>query len=74
MSRGLIIDDDRPLRLTVARALTREGHTVLEASDGDEGLVAGEAPDLVLLDLDMPRVHGLESCGGCGPMRARPSW
>jgi two-component system, NtrC family, response regulator AtoC len=62
VSRVLIIDDDRPLRLAVARALTREGHTVLEAGDGDEGLalVVGEAPDLVLLDLDMPRVHGLE--------------
>jgi two-component system C4-dicarboxylate transport response regulator DctD len=62
VSRVLLIDDDRPLRLTVGRALAREGHTVLEAGDGEEGLalVTSELPDLVLLDLDMPRLHGLE--------------
>lgn len=60
----LIIDDDRALRLTLAAALEAEGYGVSEAMDGREGLnkaLAGNF-DLVVLDVVMPALSGLEVC------------
>jgi CheY-like chemotaxis protein len=60
--RVLVIDDDEDLRLLVRRALLRGGHLVLEAADGEEGLLIleRERPDLLLLDLIMPGIDGFE--------------
>jgi DNA-binding NtrC family response regulator len=58
----LIADDERNIRATLGRSLRMEGHTVLEAVDGEEALrhiESGDA-DAVLLDLQMPRVDGIE--------------
>lgn len=57
----LIVDDDANLRLLARAALTRGGYSVLEAGDGDEGLqsIAESKPDLVVLDLNMPRMDGI---------------
>ena len=65
-SRGgplvLIVDDDAGLRGFVRASLELEGYTVREAANADEGLAAleEEPPDLILLDVMMPRVDGWE--------------
>ena len=61
--RVLIVDDDDRLREFVRVNLEMEGYTVREASNGEEGLAAldeDEQPDLVLLDVMMPRMDGWE--------------
>ena len=60
--RMLVIEDSRFLRQAIERALTRAGHTVSTANDGEEGVrVAREtAPDLVLLDMMLPKLGGLD--------------
>lgn len=59
----LIVDDDEFLRVTCVAALEAVGYRVLEAVDGRAGLelIAHEKPDLVLLDVDMPRLDGWET-------------
>lgn len=58
----LIVDDSRFLRLSNERALTLAGYQVISAADGEEGLrMASEhKPDLVVLDLMLPKLPGLE--------------
>jgi DNA-binding response OmpR family regulator len=64
MKKILIIDDDRVLRRTLAAALELEGYGVSEAADGREGLnkALKTAFDLVVLDVVMPDLGGLEVC------------
>lgn len=59
----LIIDDDPALRDSVRRTLRKERYTVLEATDGREGIkIATANPvDLILIDLFMPGKEGLET-------------
>jgi len=63
MARILIIDDDRAVQLSVQFTLEREGHQVVCASDGNEGLRAftSQTPDLVVTDLIMPNKEGIET-------------
>ncbi len=58
----LIIEDDRFLSSILKGRLEKEGLTVLQSFDGEEGLTAlkQEKPDLVLLDLIMPKKSGFE--------------
>ncbi len=58
----LIVDDSRFLRMANERALVRNGHVVITASDGEEGLrMARERkPDLVVLDMMLPKISGPE--------------
>ena len=58
----LLAEDDRFLRRAVEVALKKRGHTVLLAADGQEALDQARAhrPQLVLLDLLMPRLTGLD--------------
>ena len=60
----LIIEDERPLAEVLSYNLRREGYEVLVAHDGQEGLRQAElkAPDLVILDLMLPVIEGLEVC------------
>ena len=60
----LVIDDQRDLAEAVERALSIEGFDVIIATDGKSGLtIAREhAPDLVILDIGMPGIDGLEVC------------
>ena len=64
MEKSLIvlIDDDQQFRVVVSDLLRRQGFGVLEASDGAEGvaLVAGSGPALVVTDLHMPVMDGIE--------------
>jgi two-component system, NtrC family, response regulator AtoC len=58
----LIIDDEPGLRQTVSLILSEEGYQVAAASDGEEGLAKAleQQPDIVLCDVRMPRMPGLE--------------
>lgn len=60
MPRILIIEDERPMRTALADLLASEGHRVLTAADGEQGLLRAreEQPDLILLDVMMPRLDG----------------
>jgi DNA-binding response OmpR family regulator len=56
----LVVDDDAPLRALCRATLDEAGFRVLEAADGDEALelIARDRPDLILLDVVMPRLSG----------------
>ena len=60
--RILLAEDDRFLRKAAETALKRQGFTVLVAVDGEEALrmARADAPDLILLDLIMPKMQGFE--------------
>ncbi len=60
--RVLVVDDEPMVRDVLARYLTQDGFEVETAPDGEAGLAAFESarPDLVLLDLMLPRIDGFE--------------
>jgi two-component system response regulator MprA len=60
----LVVDDDPDVRDSLRRSLTFEGYTVTTAADGELALasIGADRPDLVLLDLQMPVLGGLETC------------
>lgn len=60
----LIVDDDPHIRELLAFALAKAGMETREAEDGEAALaaVAAARPDLVVLDINMPRLNGLETC------------
>jgi len=62
--RILIADDEPRIREAITLILEREGYAVLVAEDGQEAFEIGlrEQPDLVLLDVMMPRMDGFEAC------------
>ena len=60
--RIVLIDDDDDARELLSMLLGSDGHAIVEAATGAEGLAAvrEHAPDLVLVDLDIPDVSGLD--------------
>jgi two-component system response regulator RegX3 len=64
MPRVLLVDDEAPLRESLAYALTKEGYGVLTAADGAAALscVRAERLDAIVLDLMLPVLDGLEVC------------
>ena len=60
----LVIDDEPTLRETLAEALEQDGLRVVTAEDGKAALEAfrTESPDLILLDLMLPQISGIEVC------------
>jgi DNA-binding response OmpR family regulator len=64
VAKILIVDDEPNIREVVGLYLRRDGHDVVSAADGEEGLklYRQTEPDLVVLDLMLPKVSGLEVC------------
>jgi DNA-binding response OmpR family regulator len=62
----LLIDDSKLLRTANARALVRAGYQVISVGDGEEGLRSAResVPDLILLDMLLPKVTGLDVLRG----------
>lgn len=62
-TRILLIEDDKFLRRACEVGLKKRGFTVLTAVDGEEGLrrARSELPDLILLDMIMPRLSGMQA-------------
>ena len=62
MKTLLVIDDDESIRLLLRDKLCPLGYNVVTASDGDEGLISfsEQEIDLILLDMDLPKVDGME--------------
>lgn len=62
--RILVVDDDPHIRDLLCFALTRAGMTVTEAEDGEDAWsrIGAERPDLMVLDINMPRLDGLDLC------------
>ena len=61
--RVLVVDDDRAVRESLRRSLEFNGYAVALAADGAEALasISGSAPDVVVMDVMMPRLDGLEA-------------
>jgi DNA-binding response OmpR family regulator len=61
-ARVLVVEDDEAIADVLRRSLRAEGHEVQSAGDGAEALTAAEqfTPDLVVLDLGLPRLDGME--------------
>ena len=64
VAKILVVDDEPNIREVVGLYLRRDGHAVVSAADGEEALelYRRSRPDLVVLDLMLPKVSGLEVC------------
>jgi DNA-binding response OmpR family regulator len=64
MARILIIEDETPMRTALKDVVENEGYRAITAADGESGLKRAleEKPDLILLDVMMPRLDGYEVC------------
>ncbi len=73
MVRILIVDDEPGYRDPLRSMLSREGHDVRAAATGREAveIAADFAPDLILLDIEMPRLNGRQVCR---ELRAKGNW
>ena len=72
--RVLIVDDDPVLRVQISRYLTDQGYDCLEAEDGTQAIDALEAhhPEVVLLDIKMPDISGIDVAGIVADMEPQP--
>jgi DNA-binding response OmpR family regulator len=64
MARILIAEDERDIRELITFTLNFAGHEVISTANGEEALTRAvqEIPDLILLDIRMPRMTGYEAC------------
>ena len=70
----LVVDDEPTVRDIVGQYLTRDGFRVIATGDGRDvmGLVELESPDLVVLDIMLPGIGGLELCRAIRARRGSP--
>jgi DNA-binding response OmpR family regulator len=71
--RILVVDDEPNIVISLEFLMKREGFAVEIAADGEAALeaLAGSAPDLVILDVMLPKMNGFEVCQ---QIRANPRW
>jgi twitching motility two-component system response regulator PilG len=64
IAKVMVIDDSQTIRRTAETLLAREGYEVVTAQDGFEALakIADHAPDLIFIDIMMPRLDGYQAC------------
>lgn len=69
----LIVDDEPNIVLSLEFLMKKEGYEVLSVSNGDEAMqvITERIPDLIILDVMMPRKDGYEVCQ---ELRSNPSW
>ena len=74
MTTVLVVDDDPDIRLLLRLELAAEGHTIVEAGDGEQALAAltAQAPDVMLLDIMMPVLDGWGVLRALDPETAPP--
>ena len=60
----LVVEDDQGVRESLAMVLEYQDHDVVQAVTGEDGLrlVESESPDLVILDINLPGIDGIETC------------
>ncbi len=65
MKKILVIDDEKIIRISLEKELSRAGYAVLSAENGKVGvqIVQEQNPDLILLDIMMPEMDGIEAIG-----------
>lgn len=63
-ARVLVVEDDETLRFALAHNLKREGYTVVQAARGDDALKLAreDPPDLIVLDVMLPGIDGIQVC------------
>ena len=63
--RILVVDDEQDLVVMISKALKYQGYEVVTANDGQEALgkAKSERPDLIVLDLMLPKINGYKVCG-----------
>ncbi len=65
MTTILLVEDDKNQRLLYEQELQQEGYGIITATDGKEALekVQEQLPDIVVIDINMPRMDGIEAMG-----------
>ncbi|MFC6725322.1 response regulator, partial [Halobium palmae] len=71
----LVVDDSEFVRSIVREAVEGAGHEVVEAADGREAVrtALGEEPDVITMDVEMPRMNGLEAVQAIMSSRPTPT-
>src|SRR5260221_680224 len=69
----MVVEDNEPSRDALSRRLERRGYRILQAGDGQQAVdtVRWQMPDLILMDLEMPGMSGLEVLGRLRETRSR---
>jgi two-component system KDP operon response regulator KdpE len=64
VARIMVVDDDPQIRRVLRTALVAQGYEAVDARNGEEAVerLREEKPDLIILDVNMPRMNGLETC------------
>jgi CheY-like chemotaxis protein len=72
----LIVDDEAPIRRVVELKLKNGGYDVLLATNGEEGLriIEDKKPDVVITDINMPKMDGKELCERTDPLKQERSF
>jgi len=75
VAKLLVVEDDDAISEPLVRALVREGHEVAHAASGEAALAEIDAddPDLVVLDVGLPGIDGIEVCRRVAERRPRPA-
>ncbi len=73
MTRILVVEDNETNRYLINFILKKKGYAVINAVTGEEGieLAAKEKPDLILMDIQLPDIDGLEDTKGIRKLKAR---